>query len=180
MSRQVEQLLRLARADAGFRLERGPVALGPLIAEAVEELRVLHPDHPIRWESEAGGAKGEGAGNGGTVVLGDRDALQQLLLILGDNACKYSDPGRPVRLALRVHGEEALVEVEDEGIGIPPEEVERIFERFHRAPTSQGRVEGAGLGLAIARWIAEEHGGRIEVASRPGEGSRFTLRLPLA
>jgi two-component system, OmpR family, sensor kinase len=107
----------------------------------------------------------------------DRDRVLQVASILLDNAVKYTAQGGSV--AVRVVGADgwAALEVSDTGIGIPEDQMPMIFERFHRADTA--RTEGgAGLGLSIARQVAESHGGRIEARSTPGKGSTFTLLLP--
>ncbi|KUK40481.1 MAG: Two-component sensor histidine kinase, partial [Clostridia bacterium 62_21] len=102
--------------------------------------------------------------------------LKQLFLILLDNAFKYTPPAGEITLAANRKERWYAVSVTDTGPGISAEETPRIFERFFRGQV--GRAGGTGLGLAIARWIAEEHGGRIEVDSRPGCGSTFTVWLP--
>jgi len=115
-----------------------------------------------------------------TTLRGDADALERLLLNLLENAVKYNRPGGTV--TLRVHGEDGAValEVRDSGIGIPPDQVTRIFERFYRVDRGRSRAEGGtGLGLAIVKHVAQLHGGSVEVASTPGEGSSFKVRLPL-
>ena len=110
---------------------------------------------------------------------GDGDLLKQLLLNLVDNAIAYTPPGGRVELSLDVDGAWARLSVRDTGSGIPPEDLERIFERFYRLDEARTRRSGgAGLGLAIARWIAEAHGGHIAVESAVGQGSVFTLVLP--
>jgi signal transduction histidine kinase len=114
-------------------------------------------------------------------VLGDELRLRELVLNLLDNAITYSHAGGTVDLRLGWDRKEARLEVADRGIGIPPEEQSRIFERFYRTDAARAHSKkGTGLGLAICKWIAESHHGRIEVASKPGEGSRFTLILPTA
>jgi signal transduction histidine kinase len=169
MSRLVSDLLTLARADAGQHLPRKYVELAPLVREVARQACFL---------SEGGvdvmlGQVDEAA------VQGDPDHLKQLLLILTDNAVKYTPEGGQVRLAaLRDNGHLRL-EVADSGMGISAEDQARIFERFYRADRARP-PGGAGLGLAIARWIAEEHGGSISVSSRPGEGSLFVVDLPVA
>ena len=167
MSRLVSDLLTLARADAGQHLPKSPVELAPLVREVARQARFL----------SEGGVEVALDRVDEASVLGDPDHLKQLLLILADNAVKYTPAGGRVSLsAHRQNGSLRLV-VADSGIGIGPEERERIFERFYRADPARS-PGGAGLGLAIARWIAEEHGGDIEVQSSPGQGSTFTVRLP--
>ena len=113
-------------------------------------------------------------------LQGDPDGLKQLLLILVDNAIKYTPEGGRVQLAMRTEPGAAVVTVADTGIGIDPEDLPHLFERFYRADKARSRdLGGTGLGLSIAKWIAESHGGHISVESTVGQGSTFTLRLPL-
>jgi signal transduction histidine kinase len=111
------------------------------------------------------------------VVVGDRDALQQLLLVLLDNAAKHTGAGGRISVEVRGDGGQAVVAVSDDGDGIPASDLERIFRRFYQAdPSRYG--SGAGLGLSIARWIAAEHGGAISASNRPSGGARFEVLLP--
>ena len=114
------------------------------------------------------------------LVLGDSDRLRQLLLNLVDNALKYTPPGGQVTLQLQKSEGWVQVAVSDTGNGISPVDLPKIFERFYRADRSRTRPGGAGLGLSIAHWIAEAHGGRLEAESNLGQGSTFRLWLPLA
>ena len=108
-------------------------------------------------------------------------AIVSALANLLDNAIKYSDPGTDVTVAAVVRGETIELSVADHGIGIPARDLERVFERFYRVDQARSRqTGGTGLGLAIVRHVAVNHHGRVEVASRTGEGSTFTLRLPAA
>jgi signal transduction histidine kinase len=103
-----------------------------------------------------------------------------MLVAIIDNAFKYTPAGGSVRLSASVVSNEAVIEVQDSGVGIAGEDLPRIFDRFFRADQARSReVPGAGLGLSIARWIAETHKGRIEVESRVGAGSVFRIVLPL-
>jgi signal transduction histidine kinase len=111
-------------------------------------------------------------------VLGDEDRLRQLLLNLVDNAIKYTPAGGMVTLGLSRRDGWAQIAVSDTGMGIAAEDLPHIFERFYRADRSRGRSGGSGLGLPIAGWIAQAHGGRIEVTSQMGQGSVFTVWLP--
>jgi signal transduction histidine kinase len=113
-------------------------------------------------------------------IHGDRDHLRRLLLNLIDNGIKYTPTGGRVTLTLQRDGEWAALHVADTGIGLAAEEQERIFQRFYRTPEAVSQAEaGSGLGLCIARSIAEAHGGRIELQSAPGCGSTFMVFLPL-
>jgi two-component system phosphate regulon sensor histidine kinase PhoR len=114
-------------------------------------------------------------------IRGDADGLERLLVNLLDNAIKYNRPGGEVVLLLASAGSEALIEVADTGIGIPPDALGRIFERFYRVDKGRARDEGGtGLGLAIVKHIAQSHGGHVEVESRMGRGTTFRVFLPLA
>jgi two-component system phosphate regulon sensor histidine kinase PhoR len=113
-------------------------------------------------------------------ILGDLDGLERLVLNLVENALKYNRPDGKVTVRLRRLGDEAVLEVTDTGIGIPPEALPRIFERFYRVDKGRAREEGGtGLGLAIVKHIAQVHGGNVDVESRAGKGSTFRVRLPL-
>src|SRR5262245_40732904 len=110
----------------------------------------------------------------------DRDALQQAILNLLTNAMKYSGKEREIGLRLDAKNGDAWIQVSDHGIGIPEKEQSRIFEKFYRAPIPENReIPGTGLGLALVAHIAQAHGGSVHVRSRPGEGSTFSIRLPL-
>ncbi|WP_027893951.1 sensor histidine kinase [Calidithermus chliarophilus] len=169
LSRLVNDLLTLARGDAGLPLRQAPVGLRAVAQEALTEARYLlrgqrleAPELEEAW------------------VLGDRDHLKQLVLILLDNAIQYTPEGGEVRLSLHAEGEEARLTVSDTGIGIPPEDLPHVFERFYRADPARSRNKGgSGLGLAIAHWIVERHGGAVTVESQVGRGTTVAVRLPL-
>ncbi len=111
----------------------------------------------------------------------DRDAIEQAILNLLTNAMKYSGENRDVWLRVFARGGEAVIEVEDHGVGIAPQEHARIFEKFYRVPTPENRlIPGTGLGLALVAHVVKAHGGRVEVRSAPGQGSTFAIHLPLA
>lgn len=166
MSRLLNNLLILARADAGQHIEKSCIDLGTFVQDIARQAPLLGP---TRFLTDDLGVLT------GAKVMGDPDYLKQLLLILLENAFKYTP--QTGEIALRACRKEGWygVSVSDTGQGIPPEEVPRIFERFYRGPAGRS---GTGLGLAIARWIAEEHGGHLEVTSQPGRGTTFTLWLP--
>jgi two-component system OmpR family sensor kinase len=167
LTRMVTDLLVLARAEAGMHLERRPVELDLLLLDTYREARHL-----------ARGVQVQLAGEDQAQVLGDADRLKQLLLNLVDNALKYTPAGGAVSLSLCRREAWACLSVRDTGAGISPEELPHIFDRYYRGLTGRRRG-GMGLGLSIARWVAEEHGGRIEVESAPGQGTAFTVWLPL-
>ena len=166
MSRLVAGLLELARADAGQHLERGPIDLDPLLERAERQAEQLASGVDVRLEGPPVGR-----------VSGNPDALAQLFLILLDNAVKYSPPGGVVRVVRGRDDGFVTVGVTDSGPGIASDDIPRVFDRFYRAPSARGRP-GTGLGLPIARWIVNEHGGRLMVESTPGRGSTFTVCLP--
>jgi signal transduction histidine kinase len=195
MTRLVDDLLLLSRADAGaLRWEAEPVELDRLVEEVAKEGEILGRGKQVRVTI---------LGLEPLIVHGDGQRLKQLLRSLVDNGVKYTPPGGQVTLTLRAvrhNGSElnsqfairnsklsetigpwAEIIVRDAGIGIPAEALPRIFERFYRVDPARSReAGGAGLGLCIAKTIAEAHGGKIEVQSTPGAGSTFTLRLPLS
>jgi len=173
LSRIVDELLFLSRADLGqVPVQSAPVRLDLLLQDIQQQASVLGQDRQI--QVTVGPLEP-------VTVLGDELRLRELLLNLVDNAVAYSKPGGTVELRLAQDRHEAKLTVSDSGIGIPPEEQARIFDRFYRTDAARAHSKkGTGLGLAICKWIAESHKGRIEVHSRPGEGSRFTVILPLA
>ena len=112
-------------------------------------------------------------------VTGDELRLRQLFRILVSNAVQYTDPGGSITISSIVRNGEARIAIADSGIGIAPEHLQNIFERFYRVDEARSRVKGgSGLGLAIAKWITEAHKGTIAVESSPGNGSVFTVTLP--
>lgn len=170
MGRLVADLLVLARADAGQSLRVIPLELDRVLLDVFKQVRVMAGDRKISIiEMDQ------------LRVEGDPDRLRQLLLILLDNAIRYTPTGGEVRLGLRSEPGEAVLTVSDTGIGIEAEDLPHIFERFYRADKARARESGGtGLGLSIARWIAESHGGSLSVESQVGRGSTFVIRLPLA
>lgn len=164
MARLVDRMLTLARADAGLKLELAPVELRPLVSEVSRQAGAVHPERTVSVEAVE------------VAVAGDEDALRQLLWILLDNATRHARSRVSVRLS--VDGGWARLIVGDDGPGIALDDRERVFERFYRAdPARTGH--GAGLGLTIARWIADQHGGRIVAAAGPDGGAGLFVDLPL-
>ena len=172
MTRIVDELLFLSRADMGeVRMENLPVRLESLVEDIHRQATLLGQDRNI-------------AVTLGTVmpavVQGDELRLRELLLNLVENAIKYSHPDGKVEIALLTEGASARVSVTDQGIGIAPADLPRIFHRFFRTDDARAHTKkGTGLGLAICTWIADFHKGRIDVTSEPGVGSTFTVTLPL-
>ncbi|XID93292.1 sensor histidine kinase [Paenibacillaceae bacterium WGS1546] len=170
MSGLVNHLLALARADAGYVMEMEDVELGPLVEEAARRAAFL----PRQAEWTVGPLEALN----GVKVRGNRDYLLQLLFILIENGFKYT-PSGVVRLYASRFESFVGLSVADTGIGIREEEVPHIFERFYRVDVSRGETAGTGLGLAIAKWIADMHQARFEVRTRLGEGTVFTVWLPI-
>ena len=168
MSRLVEDLLMLARFDEHQAIDVDPVELVGLVAEAIETARIVGPDWPITLSAE-----------GPVEVLGDWNALRQVIDNLFANVRAHTPSGTPTHVRVDRSGEDAVVEVADEGPGIDQELVESMFERFVRADPSRSRATGgAGLGLAIASAIMRAHGGSIEARRGSLGGVTFELRLP--
>jgi len=186
MSALVDDLLLLARLDAGQPLRRDPVELTHVLIEAVDDAHAADPHH--RWLLEV---------EESLEVLGDEDRLRQVLVNLLGNARAHTPEGTTVTASLDLEGDEAVVRITDDGPGIDPELSARLFERFSRGDASRTRLAdgaegpagadgavsggdtgGTGLGLSISEAIVLAHGGRIEVTSEPGR-TTFTVRLPL-
>ncbi|MFC8894589.1 sensor histidine kinase [Streptomyces cinereoruber] len=169
MTGLVEDLLLLARLDAGRPLADEPVDLVALVVDAVSDARAAGPGH--RWSLELP--------QEGTEVRGDGARLQQVLVNLLANARTHTPPGTKVTARVRAEGPDAVVEVEDDGPGIPDALLPSVFERFARGDASRSRNAGStGLGLAIVRAVVLAHGGEVTVASAPGR-TVFAVRLPL-
>lgn len=169
MAALLSQLLMLARADKGRQaVQRERVDLSELAQMVAETEAEQAAARNITVETDL---------EPGVMVQGDETLLMRLLINLTENAIHYGRPGGRVKLTLRRQEGEAVGTVEDDGIGIAPEHLEKIWQRFWQAdPARSGG--GAGLGLSMVRWIAEAHGGRVTVESEPGKGSRFTFFLP--
>lgn len=170
MSRLVNDLLSLARADAGYVVDKEPIDLLPLVEEVARRAGFL----PRKAEWVVGPLDALA----GVRVVGNRDYLMQLLFIFIENGFKYTPAGE-VRLEVYRQEDRVGLSVADTGIGIAKADMPRIFDRFYRADESRGRTAGTGLGLSIARWIADMHRASLEVQSSPEGGSRFTVWLPV-
>ncbi|HEY8816038.1 MAG TPA: HAMP domain-containing sensor histidine kinase [Candidatus Dormibacteraeota bacterium] len=171
MARLVDRMLTLARADSGLQLVLAPIPLKPLVAGICRQAALLHSDIAVVVDAVD------------AAVAGDEDALRQLLWILIDNASRFARSRITVRLA--IDGDWARLMVGDDGSGIAALDRDRVFERFFKsdaARTRSGAAEadhGAGLGLSIARWIADQHHGRIVAADSPDGGAGLFVDLPL-
>jgi len=172
MSRIVDELLFLSRADLGeITMTSGPVQLDTVVREIQSQAMVLGNERGIETILEHSEP---------VQVLGDEWRLRELVLNVVDNAVKYSPPGGTVQLSITTTDGRAQIVVQDHGIGIAPDEQREIFDRFHRTDAARAHAQqGTGLGLAICNWIAEAHHGTIEIDSVVGQGSRFTISLPL-
>jgi signal transduction histidine kinase len=172
LAKIVDSLTLLTKADAGLvTLERQPVSFGELVQEAFDDALILAQPQQVRVTLEACAA---------APLAGDRHRLRQLLLILVDNAVKYNRPGGEIHISLGEHDGAAEFRITNDGGGITAETQRRLFSRFVRGENAMGKVEGCGLGLTIAQWIVQAHGGSIELQSEGGEKTTAIVRLPLA
>jgi heavy metal sensor kinase len=171
-SAMLENLLMIARADAGAAgLEMHAVDLTAHIRRAQEHGAILAATKSLSFTSQLP--------DSAVLVKADAIAIDRLLMILVDNAVKYTPPGGRCEIALSMSEAEAHIAVKDSGVGIESEDLDSIFERFYRADKTRSReISGAGLGLSIARWIANVHGGSITAESVIGTGSVFRVKLP--
>jgi len=168
----VDDLLTLARADGGERGVRTERCfLDDVVLDAVHAVQPLAERRGVTLEV---GAFEEAP------VLGEPVLLRQAALIVLDNALKYTPAGGTVTVTVGATGGQCALVVRDTGVGIPPDVLPHVFERFYRGAPAEGREPGAGLGLAIARWVAEAHGGTVVIKSEPGRGTVVTIRLPAA
>jgi signal transduction histidine kinase len=173
MTRIVDELLFLSRADMGeVKMERLSVPLDTLIEDLHRQASLLGHERDIQVVLKT---------TAPAVVLGDELRLRELFLNLLDNAVKYSYPSGTVDVSLTIEQTQARVTVTDRGIGIAQEDQSRIFDRFYRTDNARTHTKkGTGLGLSICTWIVESHHGHLKVQSKVGEGSTFTVTLPLA
>ena len=168
----LEQLLTLARGDAGaLQLQFDAVPIGAMLRQSSQSAAPLAESKDIRLETAVPRQD--------SLVWADETAIRRLLLILIENAIKYTTPGGRVSARMEASDEECRIEVEDTGPGIAPEALPHVFDRFYRAGEERARLDGVGLGLSIARTIAQAHGGALEAQSPSGGGAVFRLTLPL-
>jgi signal transduction histidine kinase len=171
MKSLVEQLLFLARGDnETIHMVKTVFDSGKVVEEIVRETRLIDPAHTFAIEVD-----------GPAYIEADQQLIKQALRILVDNSIKYTPSGGEIRLKVKKEEGKVKIQVQDSGIGIAPEDVARIFDRFYRSDESRARkTGGSGLGLAIAKWIVDHHGGDYEVMSRVDIGTRITLVFPAA
>jgi heavy metal sensor kinase len=172
LTRLIDQILTLARAEAGqIRLTVTTVDLGQLAASIVDQLQPLAEARSIDLACE---------GSAALAVQGDPAWLQRLFLNLLDNALKYTPAGGRVTVRVSRDGDRARLDVQDTGAGLSAADLPRVFERFFRAdPARSSSLPGAGLGLSLVQWIVAQHRGHVTVQSTLGQGSTFTVTLPM-
>ncbi|OPA76689.1 two-component sensor histidine kinase [Paenibacillus selenitireducens] len=170
MSRLVNDLLALARADAGVIMEKEPLQLKPLMEEVIRRAQFL--PRTADWIT------GDISILDDIVVNGHKEYLQQMLFIFIENAFKYTPEGS-VTIEAVVHDQQVGIRIVDTGIGMDREQVPHIFDRFYRADESRGITAGTGLGLSIAKWIIDEHYGSVEVITAVEKGAAFIIWLPI-
>ncbi len=167
----IDDLFALTRLDAGEAQEWAPVDLAALLVTTVEQMSLLAQDKGISISLRAPAP---------VVVRGDRSRLQQIIVNLLDNSLKYTAVAGRITAEVSLQGRHAVLEISDTGIGISPQAISHIFERFYRADSARSREHGGGgLGLAIVEAMAKAHGGTVEARSEEGVGSRFIVRIPL-
>ena len=174
MTRLLEQMLALVRADSSSAAaQMAEFDLSALAHEAVESWQKVANSHGMKLECAFPTKP--------VPITGDSAGLRRVLDILLDNAVKYSVAPGAIAVNLSSNGSDVVLRVRDEGVGLPPDEREKIFERFYRVDKARSRqIGGAGLGLAIAQWIVQQHHGTITVESTPGKGAEFIVTLPTA
>ena len=170
----IEDLLTLSRIESGsFRVAPAPDRLGEITEGLLAEMVAQPSAQGVQLVGEIESDL--------PPVLGDAGQLERVLMNLLSNAIKFSPDGGRVVVRASVDGDEVVLEVSDEGMGIPMDEQEKLFSRFFRSSAAQERaIQGTGLGLVIVKSIVENHHGRIDVRSLPGDGTTFTVRLPTA
>ncbi|HEU4689305.1 MAG TPA: heavy metal sensor histidine kinase [Vicinamibacterales bacterium] len=171
LSRIVDDMFTLARADAGnYPVRRQPMYLDEVVEEVVSAARVLAATRDVRVEF---------TGTRSASFVGDEELIRRMVMNLLDNAARHSPSGAVVNVSVHTIDAGYAIVVADEGQGIPPDSQPHIFERFYRVDAARGsRDGGAGLGLALVRWVAVLHGGKVALTSSSGAGSTFTVELP--
>ncbi|MCP9797642.1 MULTISPECIES: sensor histidine kinase [Cyanophyceae] len=174
ITRMLNDLLDLSRSESGqLQMVLAPVAVDEVLTTACDLAR-SQLSRPLLLTLP------EEAAEGPVRAVAETDRLQQVLLNLIENADKYSAPGRPISLELTRNDAELCITVRDQGIGIPPEDIPKVFDRFHRGRNAIEHERGSGLGLSVVKLLVEAMGGSIDVDSEIGVGSRFHIHLPAA
>jgi len=171
MTGLVNDLLALARADAGYVMEKTPQLFLPLVEDVARRAQLL--PRTAEWRI------GDLSPLEGVMIKAHADFIRQLIFIFVENAFKYTPEGTVEIQAVR-SADQAGIMIRDTGIGMNSDEIPHIFERFYRADVSRGKTAGTGLGLSIAKWIIDEHGGSVEVSTREEEGTTFIVWMPIA
>ena len=168
----IEELLELSRVEqSGFRVDAQPTDMKAVIEYAIEMVHPALEEKKMNLKTSLEPL----------TVAGDANRLIQILMNLLANAVNYSAPAKTISISLYKRKNQAVIEIRDEGIGVEPSEINRLFERFYRVDKARSRNSGGtGLGLSIVKHLVEAHQGKIEVQSKPGKGSTFTIFLPLA
>ena len=171
LSKLVSQLLTLARSDANqIELDLSPLTLNTVLRQVFEQFEELavYQDKQLTLNISEKPME----------ILGDKGRIHQVLVIFLDNALKFTGEGGEITMIGRQEGNNVVIEIKDNGIGIKPEHLPHVFDRFFQADPSRTDREGTGLGLSIAKWIIEKHKGRLSVESTVGQGTQFTMVFP--
>src|SRR6266700_4357645 len=173
LSRMINQLLTLARAESGdVAIAHEPVNISSMTESLAEQLEPVAASKDVSISCKC---------DSDVILRGDAAWVERIILNLADNAIKFTPTGGHVQIKLSRADSSAILDIADDGIGISPDDVPHIFERFYRAdPSRSNRADGAGLGLSLVKWAVDQHRGSIQVESTPGHGTRFTVRLPLS
>ena len=172
MQALLENLLFISRTDQNRqKLNKKILDLDDIVGDVMQKMKVAIKTHEVNL------LKNEPA-----KIFGDETTIRQMMRIFLDNAVKYTPAGGSIKVDSKVTGDKVLLSISDSGIGIAPENVDKIFDRFFRVDTEDlvSEANGSGLGLSIAKWIADAHGIKISVASELGKGTTFTLEIPIA
>jgi heavy metal sensor kinase len=168
LTRMINQLLTLARAESGeVAISSEPLDLSSLVQSLADQLEPVAASKNLKlvWHCEQG-----------VTILGDANWIERIVLNLIDNAIKFTGPGGQISVGVSKDGANRILEVRDNGIGMSPDAVPHIFERFYRAdPSRANRADGVGLGLSLVKWAVDQHHASIAVDTSPGKGSRFRI-----
>ena len=171
MQALLENLLFISRTDQNRqKLNKKTLDLDDIVGDVMQKMKVAIKTHKVALIK-----------NDPAQIFGDETTIRQMMRIFLDNAVKYTPEGGSITADSKVAGDKVLLSISDSGIGIAPENVDKIFDRFFRVDTEDlvSEANGSGLGLSIAKWIADAHDIKISVASELGKGTTFTLEIPL-